>query len=85
MSLFEKAKNRLQEQLGVSVAVEPYSDTMVGIVCIPRSSTAEERNAFDPDKSRRLQYIDIIRDLFPPEYDIVPGGKTSIDIGITNK
>lgn len=79
--------------MGVDAAhmsFEPRSATMGTFVCIPRDSSSEVRNAFDPDKRRRRAAIQAIREQLPAlpddkEYEILPAGSTSIDVGLHDK
>lgn len=67
------------------IVFEYRSDGMGTFVCIPRSSSSETRKNFDPDKTKRLQAIEKIKNLFPDSYEIIPGGQTSIDLSLMNK
>lgn len=66
------------------MTIEKRSDTMLSLVCIPRNSTKEERNNFDPDKQKRIFYGNILKKYFPLG-EIVPGGSTTIDITLCTK
>lgn len=48
------------------------SDGMGAFVCIPRSSSQEERVNFDANGEKRREAIAKIRHLFPDSYEIIP-------------
>lgn len=75
-------KNYLEKD---TLHFEFRSEGMGAFVCIPRGSSREERDAFDPDKQKRVEAIEKIRHLFPSSYEIIPGGQTSIDVSLMNK
>lgn len=66
--------------------MEQRSPTMAAI-CPPRTLTNEERKSFDPTGEKRKNFITKIREeqIFPENYEIIPGGSTSIDIGLYDK
>ena len=83
---FDEIGKKLAEELGApDLYFERRSDTMGTFVCISRDSTDEQRKNFDPDGERRSAAIKKFRHLFPNEYEVIPGGKTSIDVSLYNK
>jgi len=85
-SVWDEARARMNHILGRDdVSYERRGDTMVTFVCLRRDASPQERQAFDPDKTRRITCIEAVRDIFPDSYELVAGGSTSIDIALYNK
>lgn len=83
---FDEIGKKLAEELDApDLYFERRSDTMGAFVCISRDSTDEQRRKFDPDGGRRRAAIEKFRHLFLAEYEVIPGGKTSIDVSLYNK
>lgn len=84
---FLSAVQYLRDSCGEQhVFFEKRSDTMGVIVFLPRDVSAQERNNFDPDQSKRRGYIEKIRPLFQRDaYEFYAGGATSIDIALYSK
>ncbi len=80
----EKWVTYINEQEHLYITIEDRSDTMISLVCIPRESSKEARNNFDPDKQKRIHYGNILKQYFPL-WEIIPGGSTTIDITLCTK
>ena len=83
---FDEIGKKLAQELNApDLYFEQRSETMGTFVCISRQSSDEERKNFDPNGDRRRAAIQKFRNLFPNEYEVIPGGKTSIDVSLYNK
>ncbi len=65
--------------------IEIRWDFFIAIPCIPRDVSTDERNLLDPDAIKRWKIITQLKAIFPDFFEILPGGKTTIDIALINK
>ena len=83
---FDEIGKKLARELNApDLYFEQRSETMGTFVCISRASSDEERKNFDPNGDRRRAAIQKFRHFFPNKYEVIPGGKTSIDVSLYNK
>ena len=80
----QKWVDSINKQNQIHITIEPRSDTMIALVCIPRDSSKEERENFDPNKKKRNSYGDILKWFFP-SWEIIPGWSTTIDVSLCTK
>lgn len=80
----QKWVDQINQENRLHITIEPRSATMIALVCIPRDSSKEERENFDPDKKKRNAYGHTLRGFFS-SWEIIPGGSTTIDVSLCTK
>ncbi len=76
---------RITKTIFPQATIEIRWDFFIAIPCILRSASVQERNSLDPNAEKRQQIITQLKEIFPDFFEILPGGKTTIDIALINK
>ncbi len=76
---------RITREVFPEASIEIRWDFFAALPCIPRNSSTQKRNSLDPNATKRREITLSLKKIFPDFFEILPGGKTSIDIAVINK